>query len=428
MNILLLTIGSRGDVQPYVALGKGLKAAGHHVTVATCSRFRPFVEAEGLSYGHISDDILKIIDSDQGKALMEDTRGIVRIIAANIRMARQIAPIQHQLVAESWAVARDLQPDLVCFHPKAFLGSAIGEKLGIPAILTSPIPLLVPTGTRPCLGFPKLGLGRRYNRATYWIVHRMIKIFGGAYIRKWRRDTNTPARRHNLDCLRDQDGHPLAALHAYSSHVVPRPDDWPDTAVVSGYWFLDGDEGWVPPDDLVAFLDAGPPPIYIGFGSMAGRNPKRLANLVIEALKRSGQRGILASGWGGLDADEVPESVHLIDQAPHAWLFPKVAAVVHHGGAGTTAAGLRAGRPTLICPFIADQPFWGETVRALGAGPAPIVQRKLSVENLTEAFGQLVDDTDMHSAADAIGKKVSAEDGIGNAVSFIERLAAKNRP
>lgn len=428
MKILLLTIGSRGDVQPYVALGKGLKAAGHDVTVATCSRFRGFVEDEGLKYGYISDDILKIVDSDQGKALMEDTTGILKIIAANIKMVRQVAPLQHQIVTESWEVARNVQPDVICFHPKALLGPAIGEKLGIPAILTSPIPLLVPTGEYPCIGFPKLRIGRWYNRMTYWIVHRMIKIFGRPYIRKWRKETGTPARRHNLDCLIDQNGRLLPALHGYSGHVAPRPSDWPDTAIASGYWFLDATDGWDPPDDLQAFLDAGPPPIYIGFGSMSGRNPKRLGSAVIAALQRSGQRGILASGWGGLDADDLPETVFMIDQAPHAWLFPKVAAVVHHGGAGSTAAGLRAGRPTLVCPFFADQPFWGETVHALGAGPAPIRQKNVTAEYLAKAFDQLVNDREMRSAAATIGEKLQAEDGIGNAVAFIERMTANDRP
>lgn len=428
MRILLLTIGSRGDVQPYVALGKGLKQAGHQVTIATCSRFREFVENEGLEYGHISDDILKIIDSDQGKALMENTRGILRFIVANIKMARQVSPIQHRLVAESWDVARRVQPDVICFHPKAILGPAIGEKLGITAILTSPIPLLVPTGSQPCIGFPKLWIGRWYNRLTYWMVNRMIKVIGGPHVRRWRRETGTPARRHNLDCLHDQTGRLLPALHCYSDHVVPRPDDWPDTAIAAGYWFLDAEEDWRPPDGLQAFLDAGPPPIYIGFGSMAGRDPKRLANLVIKALQRAGQRGILASGWGGLSADNLPTTAFLIDQAPHDWLFSKVAAVVHHGGAGTTAAGLRAGKPTLICPFIADQPFWGETVRALGAGPAPIIQKKATVENLATAFEQLVNDAPMRLSAEAIGEKLRTEDGVATAIDFIERMVARDRP
>lgn len=428
MKILLLTIGSRGDVQPYIALGKGLKAAGHVVTVATCFRFQGFVEEHGLNYGYINDDILKIVDSDQGKALMEDTKGILQIIMANIKMVRQVAPIQHRLVQESWEVALRVQPDVLCFHPKAILGPAIAEKLSIPAVLTSPLPLLVPTGDYPCIGFPKLNLGRWYNKMTYSVVHQMIRIFGGPYVRKWRRETKTPARRRNLDCLRDQNGRLFPALHGYSGHVTPRPTDWPDTAIAPGYWFLDSDDNWTPPPDLKAFLRAGPPPIYIGFGSMSGRNPRRLGSAVIEALQRNGQRGILATGWGGIDADALPQSVFMIDQVPHDWLFPRVAAVVHHGGAGSTAAGLRAGKPTLICPFFADQPFWGETVHALGAGPEPIGQKKVTAENLAQAFVQLTNDAKMRAAAEAVGENLRDEDGVGKAVAFIEQAVGNYRP
>lgn len=424
MKILILTIGSRGDVQPYVALGKGLRAAGHDVTLATCERFRGFIEEHGVNYGFISDDLLKIIDSDQGKALMEDTTNIFRTVAAMIRMSRQVAPLRRQAVEDSWAVAQKIEPDLVLFHPKAVLGPAIGEKLEIPSILATPIPMIVPTGEFPCLGFPEWPLGGWYNRLGYRLVNTLIKISASKDIRAWRKQTNTPVKRTNVDYLHDQNGDPIPVLHSISEHVLPRPADWPETAIMSGYWFLDAIDSWQPPDELTNFLEAGPPPIYIGFGSMAGRSPKRLAGAVIEALKRTGRRGILASGWGGLEADDLPETIMMIDQAPHDWLFPRVAAVVHHGGAGSTAAGLRAGKPTLICPFFADQPFWGATVHRLGAGPAPIPQKKVTAEKLAQAFDQIADDAQMRRNAERIGENLRKEDGVAKAVAFVEKVSA----
>lgn len=424
MKILILTIGSRGDVQPYVALGKGLKAAGHDVTLATCARFREFIESHGISYGHISDDLMKIVDSDEGKALMEDTTNIVRTVSAMIRMRRQVAPLQRQAIEDSWAIAQELMPDLVIFHPKAVLGPAIGEKLGIPCILASPIPMIVPTGEFPCVGFADLGLGGWYNRLGYRIVNFFIKASAGKDVRAWREATNTPVKRVNLDYLTDQDGNPIPALHAISEHVLPRPADWPRTAIMSGYWFLDGEEGWQPSQELNNFLSSGPPPIYVGFGSMAGRNPERLGNAVVEALLKTGQRGLLASGWGGLQASDLPDDVFMIDQAPHDWLFPRVAAVVHHGGAGSTAAGLRAGKPTLVCPFFADQPFWGKTVRRLGAGPQSIPQKQVTAGNLANAFDQLIHNARMRKRAAAIGERLRAEDGVATAVAFIEKIAS----
>ncbi len=427
MKIMLLTIGSRGDVQPYVALGKGLKAAGHTVTIATCERFRSFVERHGLHYGFIDDEILRVVDSDQGKALMEDTQGIVRIIAANIKLARQIGPIQQRMLRQSWDVANELQPDLICFHPKGLLGPVIAEKLDIPGILTSPIPMLVPTGQYPCLGFPRLPLGAWYNRSTYRVVHLLIQLFAGRYVRAWRRETGTPVQRRNLDVLYDKAGRPIPALHGYSRFVAPEPDDWPETAIASGYWFLDEQNDWQPPAKLRSFLAAGPPPIYIGFGSISGRDPRRLTDAVVEALRLGGHRGILATGWGGLDAADMPDHVLAIDEAPHDWLFPRVSAVVHHGGAGTTAAGLRAGRPTLVCPFFADQPYWGAAVHALGAGPEPIPQKKVNAHNLRNAFDSLANDGTMRAAAEAVGKQLAQEDGVGRAVCFVEKVAETHR-
>ncbi len=421
MNILILTIGSRGDVQPYIALGMGLKAAGHTVTIATCARFRSFVEDHALNYGYINDDLLKIIDSAQGKALMEDTSNIFRIIAAMIKMWRQVAPINRAVINDSWAVAQAVNPDVVCFHPKALLGPAIAEKLAIPGILASPLPMLVPTGEVPCMGFPDLKLGRWYNRLGYHIVHSLIRIAAGKYVRAWRRQTNTPVKRRNIDFLTDAQGRNIPALHAYSKYVAAQPKDWPDSAIASGYWFLKAKSDWSPPAELVDFLKAGPPPIYIGFGSMSGRNPKRLTGMIVEALEQTGHRGILATGWGGLETDDLPDTILAIDQAPHDWLFKHIAAVVHHGGAGSTAAGLLAGKPTLICPFFADQPFWGKTICALGAGPAPIPQKKINTDNLSDAFNQLVHDSEMQKNADRIGQQLRSEDGIGNAVRFIEQ-------
>jgi sterol 3beta-glucosyltransferase len=190
---------------------------------------------------------------------------------------------------------------------------------------------------------------------------------------------------------------------------------------VTGYWFLDRKTDWQPPAELVRFLEAGTPPVYVGFGSMSGTKAQERAKIVLEALDQTGQRGLLASGWGGLQAADLPDSVFMLEQVPHDWLFPQVSAVVHHGGAGTTAAGLRAGKPTLIVPFIADQPFWGKVVDEAGLGPQPIPQKKLTATTLSAAIRQMVSEDDMRRRAEAVGEKIRAEDGIGSAVQLISR-------
>jgi UDP:flavonoid glycosyltransferase YjiC (YdhE family) len=171
---------------------------------------------------------------------------------------------------------------------------------------------------------------------------------------------------------------------------------------------------------LVDFLDAGAPPVYIGFGSMANRTSQKMAQLAKEALELSGQRGILAAGWGGLDGANLPASIFALDSVPHAWLFPRMAAVVHHGGAGTTAAGLRAGVPSVIVPYLGDQPFWGKRVAEMGVGPQPIPRRKLTPGLLAEAIRIATTDQNMRAKAAALGERIRSEDGIARMIEIIE--------
>lgn len=210
-------------------------------------------------------------------------------------------------------------------------------------------------------------------------------------------------------------------LGAYSPSIIPHPSDWPDSAHVTGYLFLDTQAGWQPSPELTAFLEAGDPPVYVGFGSMAGREPERLAGVALEALAKSGQRGLLLTGWGGLRAGSVPDNVFAVDTAPHHWLFPRMAAVVHHGGAGTTAEGLRAGVPAVTVPFVLDQPFWGARVKALGLGPDPIPQKRLTPDRLANAIRTAVTDSDVKQRASSYGAAIRAEDGVANAVKVINR-------
>jgi len=209
-------------------------------------------------------------------------------------------------------------------------------------------------------------------------------------------------------------------LSAYSPEIVPHPADWPDSLHVTGYFYLDTQAGWQPSPELMAFLEAGDPPVYIGFGSMAGQEPEKLAGLILEALAKSGQRGLLLTGWGGLRTETTPDNVFVVGSAPHSWLFPRMAAVVHHGGAGTTAEGLRAGVPEVIVPFIFDQPFWGARLKALGLGPDPIPQKNLTAGRLAEAIGIAVADRGMKQRASSIGAAIRAENGIDKAVKITQ--------
>ncbi|WP_405237352.1 glycosyltransferase [Lentisalinibacter orientalis] len=425
MNILIQTAGSRGDVEPYVALGEGLLRAGHRVTVNTCDRFRDFVEQRGLGYAFLNSSLVDLLDTETGRGAIEDMGSFFRAIRTVPRLMRESSDIQRSMLAEGWDAASSVDPDLILFNSK-MAGAHYADRLGTAAVLAMPLPQFVPTGTFPALGFPRLPLGRIYNRLTYRVVHAAADRIGGKFVSEWRRAQGLPPA-EGLGLLRRGDGDAVPVLHCYSENVVPRPDDWPDHVYVTGYWFLDRAEAWSPPAGLTDFLAAGPAPVHVGFGSMAGRDPARTTAIVLEAIARTGRRCILVTGWGGLAPDAVPDDVYVIDAVPYDWLLPRVAATVHHGGAGTTAAGLRAGRPSVICPFFGDQPFWGRRVRELGVGPAPIPQKRLSAAGLAGAIERACTDTAIGRRAEELGAQIRREDGIGRAVRLLERLAEQGR-
>jgi sterol 3beta-glucosyltransferase len=426
MKVFILTLGTRGDVQPYVALGKGLKDAGHVVTVCTSHSFESFVAGHGLAYGYMNDDIPKLINSDEGRRMIDNTGGLWQWLKAARKMAKQAAPMHRRMLHDGWESARKAEPDLIVYHPKAFGAPHFAEDLGVPVVMAVAMPLLVTTAAFPTIGFPDWKLGGRYNRTTYSLFRRMMSASFGKSVQQWRAGRGLPRQPRGTDMLRTPAGDAIPVLHGYSEHVLPRPPDWPDSAAVTGYWFLAEDPAWQPPERLRTFLDAGDPPVYVGFGSMAGSDPRSLSRTVVEALRRANVRGLLATGWGGMSAGDLPETVLAIDGAPHEWLFPRTAAVVHHGGAGTTAAALRAGRPAVVCPFIGDQPFWGRRLRALGAGVDPIPQKRLTAERLAAEIREVTADPQYRKSAEALGERIRSEDGVANAVAAIEAIGAQS--
>ncbi|HRQ38725.1 MAG TPA: glycosyltransferase [Chloroflexota bacterium] len=413
MKTLILTIGSRGDVQPYVALGKGLQAAGHNVTICTGNLFQEMVEAHQLPFLPMDDEMIRLTETPEGKAMIEGGGSAFKAISL-------VKPMIARMVRDAWAAAQSVAPDVIIYHPKTLSGYHIGEKLGIPIILTMALPMYTPTRAFP-LPITNFSLGGWFNRLTYQMVP-MISAPYADVIGAFRQELGLPKRGRFLNETRLPDGRNTPTLYGISHHLIPRPADWADAVQASGYWFLAQSANWQPPDDLAIFLQAGPPPVYIGFGSMAGKHPDKLAAIAVAALQQAGQRGILATGWGGLQPGDLPDTIFQLKEAPHDWLFPQMAAVVHHGGAGTTAAGLRAGKATLICPFLGDQPFWGERMYQLGVGPKPIPQKKLTADNLAAALTSLVNDPSIQQKAASLGQKLRAEDGIGAAVTIVEKV------
>lgn len=414
MKITLLTIGSRGDVQPFIALGLGLKAAGHTVTVATHSPYESFVRGFGLGFAPLAGDPRAMLEGEGGLAWLETGRNPLAMLN---RMRDLAQPLVRQIAADSFAACADAEA--LIFSTLGFF-PAIGmlDALKIPAMGAYLQPLH-PSAEFPAIVFPDLGPAP-YNRLTHAAQMELTWLLFRGMLNGMRAEVAglppiTQSFRHTIHT-------PFPVVYGYSPRVLPKPADWgPDKQVV-GYWFLDTQAGWTPPADLLDFLADGPPPVYIGFGSMANRDPARMTEVALEALRRSGQRGLLLTGWGGITGADLPDTVYRIESAPHEWLFPQMAAVVHHGGAGTTAAGLRAGVPSILIPHFADQPFWGRRVAALGVGPRAIGRRALTAEALAGAIRRAVGDAGMRARAADLGRAIRTEDGVGAAVRAFEAV------
>ena len=419
MRVTITTGGSRGDVQPYVALGVGLRRAGAEVCLATAPDFEDFVRSEGLDFYPVSLDVQKLISDmiDEGGSTVGLARGL----------AERFGPMMDQNLADYWAASE--KSDSIIWGPSGFLGGHIARARGIPSAAAEMQPILRPTGSYRSSVIPPIPasvdrgrLGRVVNRLSYVVVHELFWQFFRRSINKTITEGLGLEPMVALEEGRRATGNREPVLCAWSPHVLARPPDYGNRMHVTGYWFLKS-EDWTPPSELKDFLAVGPAPVSIGFGSMNRLDPGEMVEAVTGALRRTRRRGILLTGWSEITQADVPDDLLVLEGAPHDWLFPKVAAAVHHGGSGTTAASLRAGVPTVTTPVFFDQRFWGERVHALGAGPAPLLQGRLhgrvTGERLAHAIDTATTSETIRRSAREIGERLRAEDGVGNATKVL---------
>lgn len=417
MHIAVLASGSRGDVQPYVALCKGLRAAGHDVRLISAENYAPLAKSAGIAFCPTRGDVQAVAESEEMRALIEkgDFIAITRFQAQALK--RMAVPLAQDALAACQGAEL-----LITALGGVFSGAAIAEKLNLPLLQAYLVPM-TPTRDFHSVLLPAAGpaLPAALAKPSHHITQQMI----------WQgvREADRIAREQVYGLQPAPFTGPYndprlkrgTVLYGFSPSVVARPSDWDSRIHITGYWFLDEAQDWSPPPGLPEFLSAGERPIYIGFGSMSNRKPEEVTRIVLEALAQTGQRAIVASGWGGLSRQDLPDHVFMVESIPHAWLFPRMAAVVHHGGAGTTAAGLRAGVPSILVPFFGDQPFWGQRVAALGVGPDPIPRGKLSAARLAAAINRAVNEQAMRERAVALGARIRTEDGVREAVDRINQ-------
>jgi UDP:flavonoid glycosyltransferase YjiC (YdhE family) len=410
VHITLFTLGSRGDVEPYIALGEGLVTAGHTVRLSTHARYGPEIRAVGLEFSPAAGDPRVMVQEEAGKRWLESGRNPIRIMR---RLLDISGPIFREYLQDCEAAMSGT--DAVLFSVLAFPAYHLAEAAGIPAVgaylqpmtRTAQMPSLFARAGGP--GFVNLWSHIATEQITWQPMRRTVN--------EWRRSLGLgPLPRSGLyrPIYRS-----MPVLYGYSPTVVPPPSDWPSQVKVTGYWAREtfNDRR---PQRLEQFLSAGPAPVYVGFGSRPERQPRALADLVLSAVRRAGKRAVLLTGWGGLTVADSGDDVLVVDEVPHSWLFPQMAAVVHHGGAGTTGTGLQSGTPSIVVPSFADQFFWGERVEALGAG-VNLPRRKLSVRGLAGAIGA-TGRPDLQARAAELGTKLAGENGVKRAVEELSRF------
>jgi len=408
MKITLLTFGSRGDVQPFVALAKGLQRAGHLVRLAAPHRFAGFIAQHGLSFSALPGDPEVI-----SQRLHAAGRNPVKMISGMNSYVMEIAP---QVLRASLEACQDA--DLVV-HSFLFTtgGHSFARQRGIPDVSAQIFPMFAPTRAFPNPAAASLPPGlASYLSHTFstFIFYRFGNL---GYRSLLAADKSLP--RLKLSWPFDH-GTPL--LMAFSPRVVPRPVEWDRPGIyMPGFFFLEEAAAYQPPAPLQRFLEAGDPPVCVTFGSMIHADAGRIQTVVRQVLAQSGLRAVVLSGWGGIQPESPGADLFYLDAAPHDWLLPRCKFVVHHGGSGTTAAGLRAGIPAVVLPHAADQPFWGRRVAAIGAGPAPLNLKRLTTQDLARAFEQ-AESQPIRARAAELGGLLRAEDGVGNAVRIIEAV------
>ena len=416
MRIVIIAPGSQGDVQPFLALGKGLIKAGNAVRLVTNQNHKDQVQSNGLEFWSIEINTEDIIRSEKMREALESGK----LLTSMARMGKELK-LHAKLLAQRGLDACQGMDLVMAGISGLFIGYSLAEKLDIPFLQALNIPFT------PTKAFPGALLPRYPSwLGSYRVSHRLTQqIVWQAY-----RPTDKVSREHVLELPKSPFFGPFKSeslrngpiIYGISPSILTRPVDWANNIYIAGFWLLDPPDEWSPPSDLMEFLQAGPTPLYIGFGSMSNKEPDKVTDLVLQALKKTNQRAIVFSGWGGLSKANLPDSVLMVSSVPHSWLFPRVQAVIHHGGAGTTAAGLNAGVPSIIVPFHGDQPYWGRLIARLGVGPNPIPRKKLSSTRLAKAIQEVQSNREMNERAANLGSKIRAENGIGRAIEIISEI------
>ncbi len=423
MKIAITTVGTRGDLQPYIALGLGLKDLGYEVQIVSAKNEETFVRNYGLDFFALDVDIQKIMEGGEVNEMAKGDNPF-KFIISHMKGSKSLKKMMVKTQGEIWHACKNA--DLIVFHPGMPLGFFLGKEKNIKAILATPFPMVSTMDYPSILFYSFLRLGSYYNLLTHFIFDKLFWALTKSSITEyWNKNVKTKMD-FATSPIKQQINSGHLVLNGYSELLFKQPKEWANNIHTTGSWIIDTETNFVPPIELDNFINNGEPPIYIGFGSMKYFDSfnKTLA-LIIEALDITKQRAVLGFGCTKNNCKKaLPENIFLVESVPHTWLFCKMKMLIHHGGAGTTATGLRAGKPTIIIPHNADQPAWGQRVFELGVGSKPIKKSKLTAEKLANAilFSQA---PNIIANAQRLGQQLKNENGVQKAVEIIERLMSE---
>jgi sterol 3beta-glucosyltransferase len=411
-RIAIATIGTQGDVQPYVSLALALQQSGYSVVMGAPSDFEDMIVAHGIEFVSLGSNMQSFLTQARFENAM--SQSMLINAPALLRQGQMIVDTAARL---SWEMAQGA--DAIIANMNTSFAIDIAEALKIPVIMSALQPLNTTSEFPLCMYYGPT-FGRALNRLSYTTM-TVQQIYYNLPRNRLRRELMGLESRKKGGFFKDTAGVALPTLYAYSALVSARPRDWPKSAIVTGFWSLPDTSDWQPSEAFRAFLSQGEAPVYIGFGSMPF-GAERNTQILKEAVELWGGRVVVARGWGGINPNDLPANIFAIEKAPHDKLFKYVKAVVHHGGAGTTSAGLLLGKPTFIVPQTVDQPYWGRRVYELGCGPKPVRLRRLTPEILASALADLTGNPSYQLAAEALASRLHAEDGAGRAIKVIERV------
>lgn len=420
MHVTIVPIGSRGDVQPGLALALGLRKAGCQVRVATHGLFAAEITKYALEFRDVGGDPLQILN-DFMPAL--NSANPLRSIPALLAVFGELIK---QSMAGTMAACQDTDV-IVTSMPALFATADVAARRGVPLVTAS----LHPTTNTRYASHPLLfelpwlppPLRELYNQLTHVVGQRLVWEIARKAVNEFRQHTLglPPLADPPLRAVHEQR---LPLLYGFSQALVPRPADWEPHNHVTGFWTLPDEaiSAYSPPPALAAFLESGPPPVFIGFSSMTLGAAAAL-DLAVEAVRRTGQRAVLATGWAGYRRQELPPQICVVDSVPHDWIFARVRAAILHGGVGSIAAALRAGIPLAVVTFSVEQLFWARRVEQVGASPPALARRGLTVDKLERTLGELLAQPRLRERAQAISQELAREDGVARSVDIILRHA-----